>query len=212
MSANPTRFTAENAGGFALVATLLMIVLLVGIVLAVVSIATVELRKTDATLHEERARAHARLALTLAIGQLQLAMGPDTRVSASSSLVTSHGPKHWTGVWDTQAPDGKPWVTRDPETGGLTDRRVSQKYDRADEVMQWLVSGDPLTGMDSVTLVGPGSVADPTTDGVKAPAVRITTRDHHGKLAWWTGDLGQRANLAAKGRDDQTPAPELITA
>ena len=200
----------RTAGGFALVATLLMILLLAGITLGMLSIATVELRKADKFKHAEIARANARLALTMAIGQLQLAMGPDTRVSASSSLVDPTAQKHWTGVWNTQAPDGKPWVTRDPETGGLIDRRISQKYDRAQEVMQWLVSGDALTNQASITLVGPGSVADPQTEGVKVPALDINTINHHGKLAWWTGDLAQRANLAAKGGDGQTPAPELL--
>jgi hypothetical protein len=188
-----------------------MMVLLAGIALAMLSLATVELRRAHETAHEERARANARLALTMAIGQLQLAMGPDTRVSASSSLVDLGGQKHWTGVWSTLAPDGKPWVTRDSETGGLTDRRAAQKYDRAHEVMQWLVSRDSLTGNDFITLVGPGSVADPEADGVKVPTLSINIGNHHGKLAWWTGDLAQRANLAAKGSDDQTPAPELFS-
>ena len=206
MLAKPTPSTA----GFSLVATLLGIALLAGVVLALVSLATIELRKTARSSHQEIARANARLALVLAIGQLQLALGPDTRVSASSALVTPDGRKHWTGVWNTHAPDGKPWVVRDPETGGLIDRRVSQKYDRADEVMQWLVSGDPTTEHTSVMLVGPGSVAQPETDGVNVPALHITTGGQRGKLAWWTGDLGQRANLTSAGREDQTPAPELI--
>ncbi len=211
MSAPPTASTRRSAGGFALVATLLMMVLLAGIALAMLSLATVELRRTHETAHEERARANARLALTMAIGQLQLAMGPDTRVSASSSLVDLGGQKHWTGVWNTLAPDGKPWIIRDPETGGLVDRRVSQNYKRADEVMQWLVSGELLTGQKTVTLVGPSSVAIPETQGVQVPTLEILTENHRGKLAWWTGDLAQRANLAAKGSDDQTPAPELLS-
>ncbi len=200
----------HSTAGFSLVATLLGIALLAGVVLAMVTLATIELRKTARNSHQEIARANARLALTLAIGQLQLAMGPDTRVSASSSLVMSEGHTHWTGVWNTQAPDGKPWVTRDSETGGLTDRRVSQDYDRAAEVMQWLVSGDPLTEEAPVILVGPGSVAHPETQGVEVPALNITTGNQRGKLAWWTGDLGQRANLTSAGREDQSPAPELI--
>ncbi len=186
--------------------------LIIGICIALLAISSVEVRKSDTATHQERAKANARLALTMAIGQLQLTMGPDTRVSASSSLVLADGPKHWTGVWNTQASDGKPWVIRDPETGGLTDRRDSQNYDRSAEVMQWLVSGDARSEENWVTLVGPGSVSAPDVDGVRVPSIAIQSGNEISRLAWWTGDLGQRANLAAGGRAEQTPASELMDA
>ena len=167
--------------------------------------------------HERRARANARLALTNAIGQLQMAMGPDTRVSASSALASAEGQQHWTGVWDAQAPDGKPWVVRDPDTGGLKDHRLSSDYQPGERVMRWLVSGSSSpdeSGPDQVRLVGAGSVADPDTMGVTVPAVEITTHGQRGKMAWWTGDLGQRANLATpatgNARVAGQAAPELI--
>jgi hypothetical protein len=47
-------------------------------------------------------------------------------------------------------------------------------------------------------------VNDAIENGVRAPLLAITDGRRSGKLAWWTGDLGQRANLTAGA------APELI--
>lgn len=209
--------TGISGNGFALVATLTTLMLLAVVVLGMISLSTIELRNANLANHERHAKANARLALEHAIGQLQMAMGPDRRVSASSALVSADGQRHWTGVWDTQAPDGKPWVVRDPDTGGLTDRRLSSGYQPEERVMRWLVSGSAgptETGQDHVRLVGAGSVADPETMGVTVPAVAIATHGQRGRMAWWTGDLGQRANLAAQATGDARvagqAAPEFI--
>lgn len=211
------RDTGISQKGFALVATLTALMLLAVIVLGMLSLSTIELRNANLANHRRQAQANARLALTQAIGQLQMAMGPDTRVSASSALVTAEGQQHWTGVWDAQAPDGKPWVVRDPNTGGLKDRRLASDYQPGERVMRWLVSGSSgpdETGPTRVKLVGAGSVADPETMGVTVPAVEIATRGQRGKMAWWTGDLGQRANLATQATKDARvagqAAPEFI--
>jgi hypothetical protein len=193
----------ERQSGFTLIVTLLCLLLFAGVAFAMLSLAAIELRASGPTNHQHAAQTNARLALMLAIGQLQQSMGSDTRVSANSALVTTAGEKHWTGVWNTLSPDGRPWITRDPANGSLVDHRRETKA----EVMRWLVSGgsspeQPLP--DPVTLVGKGSVTDPTSSGVRVPAQEITTRGQRGRLAWWTGDLGQRANLAS------TAAPQLI--
>jgi len=197
----------KDRGGFTLTVTLLALVLLAGLALAMVSLATIELKKSTLTEHDRLARENARIALILAIGQLQESLGPDTRISASSALVTPKGEQHWTGVWNTLAPDGKNPVIRNPETGSLTDLRQTQKYQRDEVVMRWLVSGQSPPGRlpaDHTPLVGPGSVTDTLTGGVRVPLLEITTGGRSGKMAWWTGDLGQRANLTAR------TAPELI--
>ncbi len=180
--------------------TLLMLTLLVGLAMAMVSIASTELRRNSATMHEQRASANARLALVLAIGQLQKEMGPDTRVSASSALVTADGQKHWTGVWNTQAPDDRPWVRRDAAEGSLTDQRQVSGYLPRDHVMRWLVSGGSSPEHvipESITLVGNNSVSSPQESGVRVPAQAVHTGGERGRIAWWTGDLGQRADLAS---------------
>jgi hypothetical protein len=195
----------QKRSGFALVATVLCSALLLGLALAILGLAASSGRSQKLDVTQSEARENARLALALAIGQLQETMGPDTRVSASSGLVTEDGQRHWTGVWDTHAPDGLPWVRRDPTTGGLIDQRTTDGYRREEWVMRWLVSGN--SGPDErqgggVSLVGGGSVEKPDQEGVVVPAIQISREGRKGRLAWWTGDLGQRANLASHGPGD----------
>lgn len=176
--------------GFALVATLLCFVLMAVLAVSMFSLSSVESRRRDENADMSAARANARLAMELALGRLQESMGPDTRVSASSGFVTETGQRHWTGAWDTQAEDGRPWVVRHPDTGGLYDRREGS----VPMPLGWLVSGDssPEGADDSwVEIVGKGTVADVGRDGVRVPPVFVG-KD---RLAWWVGDLGIRANL-----------------
>ena len=88
--------------GFALIVTISMLVLLSMVAIGLLSVSTITIRTTsrDAALLE--ARANARLALMLAIGELQKQLGPDQRVSAEGSILadTVNHP-HWTGVWDS---------------------------------------------------------------------------------------------------------------
>ena len=73
----------NKPSGFALVATVSMMVLLTLVALAMLSLSTIEQRSSGENEENLRtARANARLALMMAIGELQRAMGPDQRVSA----------------------------------------------------------------------------------------------------------------------------------
>ncbi|RYD46157.1 MAG: hypothetical protein EOP85_07995, partial [Verrucomicrobiaceae bacterium] len=201
-----TSSAKRNVRGFTLIATLLCLMILTALALTMLSLSAVELRRSDPAYHQQAARSNARLALMLAIGQLQQAMGPDTRVSANSALVTGDGQKYWTGVWSTLAADGKPWIIRDPADGSLSDRRNSG-YEVKDQVSHWLVSGETSpTGdiSDPVILVGKNSVTNPSSSGVEVPSQVIQVPGQRGKIAWWTGDLGQRVNL------NSTAAPEFI--
>ena len=127
--------------GFALVATVSMMVLLTLVAIAMLSLSTIEQRSSGGGSNEadRMARANARMALMIAIGELQKAAGPDQRVTATSTLLGSSGnaytsgttaqdgKKHWVGVWDTSsyspaAPDSKTFkrwlVSGDRGSGG----------------------------------------------------------------------------------------------
>lgn len=70
--------------GFSLVATLLMLSLLMVLALGMTTLSSVSLRNAGRERDIGRARANARLALQIAIGELQSLAGPDRRVTAPS--------------------------------------------------------------------------------------------------------------------------------
>ncbi|RYD37255.1 MAG: hypothetical protein EOP85_17725, partial [Verrucomicrobiaceae bacterium] len=140
--------------GFALVATLMMLVLLAVIALGMLGLSTITLRSTSVDKAAQRARGNARLAMQLAIGDLQKLAGADNRVTATSAIGTeSRAQKGLTGVWEGWKWDGQ---------GDAPD----WEEEKAERFKGWLVSSreqdanlkpefaDVAAGEGSVTLVG----------------------------------------------------------
>jgi Tfp pilus assembly protein PilV len=75
-----------RARGFALVATLCLMILLTVIALGMLSLSSISLRSNSQANAQAAAQANARLALMIAIGELQKEMGPDMRVTAKSAI------------------------------------------------------------------------------------------------------------------------------
>ncbi len=175
-------------GGFALVVTMALAVLLMIVGVGLLSLAAVTLRGAALGGARAEARANARLGLLVALNELQRDLGPDRRVSATAAVLdedpASPEPDgvthpHWTAVWSTEwpgTPAGTPWA-RDDGSGGLRDRRgpAWTGSGRADAVVNYLVSGNEggragrgegfldardaaLGAADRILLVGPGSV------------------------------------------------------
>ena len=83
--------------------------LLVMVALGMLSLSTVEVRSSQNTKAMAEAQANARMALMIAIGELQKQMGPDQRISANADILSvndsgtdvSVANPHWVGVWDS---------------------------------------------------------------------------------------------------------------
>ena len=134
--------------GSALLVTLLVVSLLLVLVLGLAVIVRMELRKV--IQHQEllQARANARLGLQMALNQLQINLGPDTRTSATASIgsvgdpslpqngipVPNTGARHWTGVWGNAA---NPRNATDPSD----DAKASYEPE-VPALLNWLVSGN----------------------------------------------------------------------
>ncbi len=177
----------------------LLLVLAVGLA----GLAAIELRKSSRDLSAQVARTNARLALVQAIAQLQKTMGPDQRVSATAEILKNGAQQpHWTGAWRSTMADGSPIFSRDDLAGGLRDRRWGQNADPAAQVIEWLVSGksEPNASPtpDRVSLLRQDNVSM-----VEVPKQRVGKSGH---FAWWTGDLGVRANLATADPRSATTA------
>ena len=136
--------------GFALIATISVMVLLVMIALAMLSLSTIELRSAQNGKAMAEAQANARLALMLAIGELQKSMGPDQRVSATGDILASNSSTikhpHWTGVWDSwQAGAGTPAGKDEPSHHSTIEDpddgiHPSYEVNRKDHFRSWLVT------------------------------------------------------------------------
>lgn len=186
----------RQVSGFALVVTLSLMILLAILAVGLLSLSSVALRSAGAGSHEAQARANARLALLLAIGQLQKTAGSDQRITTGADQLADTGGdgsgtaaaaehRHWTGVY-------RSWLFEDegrPEPNFLT----------------WLVSGNPETissrdtaktsAADPVVLVDSGTLGEADAGRVSVPALRLGASD--ARLAWWTGDQGMKATLDA---------------
>ena len=128
----------KSPRGFALVVTLTLMVLLSLLAVGLLSLSSVTLRQTAQGDHQREANASARLALMMAIGQLQELAGDDRRVTVtgdqrkgSSNGATSaakDGRRHWAGVYESWSPDAGVDPSAWPERPAPT-------------FLGWLVSG-----------------------------------------------------------------------
>ncbi len=148
-------------------------ILLTILAVGLLSLSAITLRSNSQSVPMATARANARMALMLAIGDLQKQAGPDQRVSAAASLTGSAENPNWTGVWRTDQSNSQP---------------------------TWLVSGVqpvPLTALTdnktSVSLLSADS-SKPTSKELRVPLVK-TAQNNAGGFGWWVGDEGVKARV-----------------
>jgi hypothetical protein len=183
--------SSSSAGGFALIATISVMVLLIMVALAMLNLSTIELRSSGQSKNIQRAQANARLALMLAVGELQKQAGVDQRVTANASIRDSNSGvgsgsggsnAHWLGVWDSREES----ATKAPD------------YDKTNSFRRWLVSSPDsdeagrldfatTAAGDMITLVGGES-----QNIVQAPVIDV---GNQGKLAWWVGGENMKAMI-----------------
>jgi hypothetical protein len=199
-SLNVRRFS-----GFALVATLMLMVLMAIIAIGIMSLSAVSLRSSTRDSAIATAQANARMALMLAIGELQKHAGTDTRITAPADILNPDHPP-LTGVW-------RSWEGSDHQVSGiLTGRPIKPDYDAKQKnstqngrFLTWLVSGVPSVASlsDAATLVSPnsstgtiplvttGSLASGDNRQVHVAPLRVKD----GTYAWWVSGENQKANL-----------------
>ena len=177
-----TRAASPFARGFALVVTMVMMALVITLVMALLALAVAATSQQSSIRDSLVARSNARLALAMALGDLQKFAGPDQRITATADMGGDTGGE--------RLPDGKPPVNKqslDNVPKGLTAVQPGTRYwtgvwtnsRPADEIytknpsptlVQWLVSGNggkkamPAVTPDSpsVGLKGGGSAGNET--------------------------------------------------
>ena len=166
----------NHLGGFALVLALLLMAFVLMLLLSVTTLVQVESRAASNSLQRLHARENARLALMLAIGQLQKHAGPDQRVTARADILGegNFDPpcRFWTGVWDSTDPTAAPI---------------------------WLVSGASASPRvatpDAITMqVGFAAASQHSNQSNNFLATRVAVQGlEHGQYAWWISDEGIKA-------------------
>ena len=216
--------TRKNTG-FALIATISVMVLLVMIALAMLSLSTIELRASQNGRAMAEAQGNARLALMLAIGELQKEMGPDMRVSAEAAIFDQNpnteaiegvSTQHWLASYESWGS----WLNASYQNPSSSETlNIQDTYTPKREKMfrRWLLSlpdgmseniNAPvnLSGWDdnnSVVLVGEGSLGDTArTNPEHITRAYLNSIGQTGRNAWWIGPENHKArvNMAKQPR------------
>ena len=201
--------------GFALVITLSLMVLLTLLAVGLLTLSSISLRSSSQGEAMQMARANARLAMLLAIGDLQKNLGQDNRItatadqflgSASGSTATSQPARHFLGAY-------KSWD-------------IAAKTRPAPEFVSWFVSGDrsglslkdwassAVSTGDSIAMVSEKAAGKPG-GVVRVPFLSQKVQGKSNQFAWWVSDLGTKGligkakelpknDLAAVREDSQT--------
>ena len=181
-------------------------VLLTLLAVGLLSLSTVSLRGSNSATAMMEARSNARLALELAIGQLQKEAGPDTRITASAALVDPQSPLGITGVWEA-------WKRPD---------LVEPQGDKDSKFSNWLTSGsflepDPTPSRvpvpteqeeNAIMLLGEQSLGstpgmDLTKQYLRARPLTLSSDRSRGKLAWVTVDESVKARFDLQDPESQ---------
>ena len=105
-----THLKKHSKPGFALIVTLSLMILLTIIAVGLLTLSSISLRATSQSASQALANSNARLALMLAIGDLQKHLGPDQRISATASVFNASAQQpNADGAWDSfgwKGPDG----------------------------------------------------------------------------------------------------------
>ncbi|MCH7226191.1 hypothetical protein [Haloferula sp. A504] len=206
--------------------TISLMVLLALLAVGLLSLSTISLRSSNQSMAMAEARANARLALSVALGELQKEMGPDMRISAESAIfdadetsarIEGIAQSRWLASYDSWGS----WLNASyerPDGGGSL--QIADTYTPRREAMfrRWLLSlppdaeinpdaPDSLSGWNeenSVVLVGEGSLGDSAeTQPDQVTRAALVEVDGAGRYAWWIGPENHRAkiDLASRPRD-----------
>lgn len=191
--------------GFTLVLTMTLLVLLVLVGVGLMTLSATSLRQSTQAAAMSQARANARLSMMLALGELQVRAGLDTRVTAAADVLdASHPPL--VGVW-------RSWEGTDHDLGSFAGRPIVPNYAAKrrsaasnGRFLSWLVSSNPRDNTmsdataiarnapfaNSVPLLSTGTVAVGDNRQIHVVPTPVAGR---GTFAWWVSGENQKAHV-----------------
>ncbi|WP_193211476.1 hypothetical protein [Luteolibacter marinus] len=185
--------------------TLSLMVLLTVIGVGLLSLSAISLRTSSAGDANAQAIANARLAIVLAIGELQKQSGDDRRITADASITGSTGQPHLVGVWDSWTPN---FISRPNLSAPNYDSQKETSF------RSWLASSPNPTELTDRAWADSGSGGDWVSlftedrDGfdLSAPSVATDT----GGFAWVVSQENTKAKVNVAGPDDRDPTGNSV--
>ncbi|MFC5051411.1 hypothetical protein ACFPK9_12425 [Rubritalea spongiae] len=204
--------------GFALIATISVLSLMVMIAIGMLSLSAVTVRTSAREIPMHEAKANARMALMIALGELQETAGLDQRITADGSILgqasggssgSAVSSPYALGVWES-------WSAR---LGKNTKTATTPDYDAPKEsgFLRWLISGDEeqLKDRDWVLNGGSGDLVTLFKDeeGIELNGELVTYSNAGGEgaYAWAITQEGTKAkiNIAGPELEDREPNDDL---
>lgn len=188
---------ALGRNGFTLVVTISLMVLLSLLAVGMLSLSSTSLRGGGQRSAKATARANARLALVIAIGELQKHAGPDRRVTSTAGI-TGEAQEHpnWMGVWDTKSNATQPaWLVSGNESGGLQKLESLHSHPEG-----YYTPNSSLPADRSVTLYAGLNEAS-HVDEVRVARVGVNSGSQQGRYAWSISDEGTKARIDVAAPD-----------
>ncbi len=213
--------------GFALIASLTLMMLLTLLAVGILAMASSQNRIAMQTVLQAEARQQALIGLDDAIANLQMEMGPDRRVSASSGIISeSEGSvsQHILGVWDSWTGPlyGKPLE------GKGADIKATYQQGREKMFRKWLISStnpSQVRNMQAVNdlgarrpghricMVGEGTLGKRLTGRHYVYADLLTmpsTGKNKACFAWWVGGENQKSKISIVDREEATDPLQVL--
>ena len=213
MTTISTRYHTHSKG-FALIATLSLIVLLALVAVSIITLSSVNVGVAKVQNDSNDAQEKAKIGLAKALEQLQSTAGHDQRITATADLIldndgTNSEKRNWVGIWDTSS--------YDPSSYNPSSPRANKPF------ISWLVSSqdsDSLTNtsptdvsIQNPLIIFPGYTDDNGTTSGEVEVDRIPTQKlkdgnlvNTGSYAYWVSDEGVKASL---GRSNHTLTDEI---
>ncbi|MEO0510451.1 MAG: hypothetical protein AAF065_11390 [Verrucomicrobiota bacterium] len=204
---NPQR----NTHGFALVVALSLMAFILLLLISLTTIVQVETKTSTLSQSQLKAELNSLLSLNIAMGELQRAMGPDQRISATAEILTTNdsdiprGKRNIVGAWSS-APDGGDFDDPAYTNGELVAWLGSDARDaNGIPVPNYNQIDSPAPDdLNAAVLVGPGSLADNNgivIDDKDQVVIDLTNSNivegnsTTGRYGWWVGDEGVKARI-----------------
>ncbi|MDQ8194367.1 hypothetical protein QEH59_08015 [Coraliomargarita sp. SDUM461004] len=192
MKARKKSSNSLNQHGFALVVALSMMAFVLVLLISMTLLINVETASSQISLYQLRAKESARLALMMALGDLQRYAGPDQRVTARAEILDNDfatANPFWTGVWDS------------------ADLSTSPRW-----MVSWQDQSSQVPPTLTLPVLGSGSGGSDSANYVSVPVIDID-KGHsvYAKIAWWVSDDGVKASAGNTPRNLR-PLPNYLTA
>lgn len=212
--------------GFAVIATLTLMMLLTMLAVGVLAIASSQNRIAMNTVLQAEARQQALVGLDAALGALQQELGPDQRVTASSGILSSSdnaGGQHLLGVWDS-------WDGPIYGTSQSSQKKIQSTYEKGRKSMfrRWMISSqrskdtrdiEAAENLSSsrpgrrVIMLGEGSLGKKLTARHYVYA-DLLTMPASGKnkacFAWWVAGENQKAKVSVVDPEETNDVVEIL--